>query len=131
MKVVVLKVNHEQGNVDELDRGIQAGRTVDGWQMPKHSGPGDIAVWYASAPRQEYIAWGWVTATPRLASGTTTACTSAQLPACAALTPCPGSRQLSPAASTGIPTLSSRRHRRYPTNWPMISSQLSASTRNS
>ena len=65
MKVRVLKVDHYQANVDELNRGLQAGRTIDGWQMPKYSEPGDIAVWYATAPRQKYIAWGWVTGPPR------------------------------------------------------------------
>jgi|SRR5712691_6187712 len=65
MKVRVLKVDHDQANLDELGRGLQVGQTARGWQMPKQSSPGDIAVWYAAAPRQEYIAWGWVAGTPR------------------------------------------------------------------
>lgn len=32
--------------------------------MPKHSRAGDIAVWYAATPRQEYVAWGWVADAP-------------------------------------------------------------------
>jgi len=40
-----------------------AGRTVDDWQMPKASKPGDPVIWYA-AGRREYIARGWVDAIP-------------------------------------------------------------------
>lgn len=65
MKIRVLKVDNDQANVDELNLGLRAERTVNGWQMPKYSGPGDIAVWYAAAPRQEYIAWGWVAGVPK------------------------------------------------------------------
>lgn len=51
--------------LDELGRGLQDGQTIDGWQMPKHSRAGDIAVWCAAAPRQEYVAWGWVADAPK------------------------------------------------------------------
>ena len=50
---------------ENLDDGIAAGRTVDGWQMPKGSKPGDLVIWYA-AGRQQYIARGWVDAIPTL-----------------------------------------------------------------
>jgi hypothetical protein len=65
VKVRVLKVDSDMVNVDELNEGIRVGRTVDGWQMPKDSVPGDVAVWYAASPRQEYIAWGWIADTTR------------------------------------------------------------------
>jgi hypothetical protein len=32
--------------------------------MPKGAEPGDLAVWYAAWPDQEYRAWGWVADTP-------------------------------------------------------------------
>lgn len=32
--------------------------------MPKHSQPGDLAIWYAASPDQEYRAYGWVSGTP-------------------------------------------------------------------
>jgi hypothetical protein len=38
---------------------------VDGWQMPKTASPGDLAVWYAASPDQDYRAWGWVADIPR------------------------------------------------------------------
>lgn len=60
MKVRVLKVDNDQGNLGELAACIAVGHTVDNWEMPKHSEPGDIAVWYASSPRQAFVAWGWV-----------------------------------------------------------------------
>jgi hypothetical protein len=63
MKVHVLKVRHKE-NLDEMEEGIKAGHTVDGWQMPKHAVPGDLAVWYAASPDQEYCAWGWIAGIP-------------------------------------------------------------------
>jgi hypothetical protein len=65
MQVRVLKVDNDQVNVDELSQGLRAGRTVNGWQRPKPSGAGDIAVRYATAPHQEYIAWGWIAGAPK------------------------------------------------------------------
>lgn len=68
MKVIVLKVKHRQ-NLDELDEVIHQGRTLEdglgGWQMPKDAQPGDLAIWYAASPDQEYRAYGWVSGTPR------------------------------------------------------------------
>jgi hypothetical protein len=54
VKVIVLKVRHKE-NLDELAEVIRRGRTLDkdeddGWQMPKHSEPGDLAIWYAASP---------------------------------------------------------------------------------
>lgn len=68
VKVIVLKVRHKE-NLDELAEVIRRGRTLDkdkddGWQMPKHSDPGDLAIWYAASPDQEYRAYGWVSGTP-------------------------------------------------------------------
>jgi hypothetical protein len=64
MKVHVLKVRGRD-NLDEMEEGIAAGHTVDGWQMPKTATPGDLAVWYAASPYQDYRAWGWVAGSPR------------------------------------------------------------------
>jgi len=64
MKVCVLKVDNDKVNLDELAKGIDVGRTVRGWEMPKHAEPGDLAVWYASNPSQSYVAWGWVAGVP-------------------------------------------------------------------
>lgn len=55
----MLQVDRNPENHDELSAGVAAGRTVDGWQMPKDSRPGDLVIWYA-AGRQKYIALGWV-----------------------------------------------------------------------
>jgi hypothetical protein len=63
MRVHVLKVRGRE-NLDELEQGIAAGRTVRGWQMPKTATLGDLAVWYAASPDQHYLAWGWVTGSP-------------------------------------------------------------------
>jgi hypothetical protein len=63
MKVHVLKVRYQE-NLDEMEAGIRAGHTVDGWQMPKGAEPGDLAVWYAAWPDQEYRAWGWIAGAP-------------------------------------------------------------------
>lgn len=64
MKVIVLKVRHRE-NLEELDEVIRRGRTLDGgWQMPKHAELGDLAIWYAASPDQEYRAYGWVAGTP-------------------------------------------------------------------
>lgn len=63
IKVLVLQVDQKPGNIAELKAGVAAGRTVDDWQMPKGSGPGDLVIWYA-AGRQQYIAQGWVDAIP-------------------------------------------------------------------
>ena len=67
MEVIVLKVRHKE-NLDELDEVIRRGLTLDGddggWQMPKHAELGDLAVWYAASPDQEYRAYGWVAGAP-------------------------------------------------------------------
>lgn len=67
MDVIVLKVRHKE-NLDELEEVIRRGRTLHGddggWQMPKHSQPGDLVIWYAASPDQEYRAYGWVSGTP-------------------------------------------------------------------
>jgi len=63
VKIHVLKVRHQE-NLDEMEAGISAGHTVDGWQMPKRAEPGDLAVWYAAWPDQEYCAWGWIAGIP-------------------------------------------------------------------
>ena len=63
VKVHVLQVDQDPENIAELTAGIAAGRTVDDWQMPKDSKPGDLVIWYA-AGRQEYVARGWVDAIP-------------------------------------------------------------------
>jgi hypothetical protein len=67
MKVIVLKVRHKE-NLDELEEVIRRGRTLEGdlggWQMPKDAQPGDLAIWYAASPDQEYRAYGWVSGIP-------------------------------------------------------------------
>src|SRR5579859_5090959 len=67
MEVIVLKVRHKE-NLDELDEVIRRGRTLDrkeaGWKMPKHAELGDLRVWYAASPDQEYSAYGWVDVAP-------------------------------------------------------------------
>jgi hypothetical protein len=67
VKVIVLKVRHKE-NLDELAEVIRRGRTLDGddggWQMPKNAELGDLAIWYAASPDQEYRAYGWVTDVP-------------------------------------------------------------------
>jgi hypothetical protein len=67
MKVIVLKVRHPE-NLEELAEVIRRGRTLDGddggWQMPKYAGLGDLAIWYAASPDQEYRAYGWVIGPP-------------------------------------------------------------------
>ncbi|MGH3401789.1 MAG: hypothetical protein ACRDRJ_04605 [Streptosporangiaceae bacterium] len=63
IKVHVLQVDQEPGNIAELTAGVNAGRTVDDWQMPKGALPGDLAIWYA-AGRQQFVARGWVETTP-------------------------------------------------------------------
>jgi hypothetical protein len=63
VKVHVLQVDQKPENIAELRAGIAAGRTVDDWQMPKGSRPGDLVIWYA-AGHQKYIARGWVDAVP-------------------------------------------------------------------
>jgi len=63
MKVHVLKVRGKD-NLTEMEQGIAAGHTVDGWQMPKTALPGDLAIWYAASPDQDYRAWGWVAGPP-------------------------------------------------------------------
>jgi hypothetical protein len=60
IRVRVLQVDASPANQDELRRGIAEGRTVDGWQMPKYSRRGDVAVWYATRPTKAFIAWGWI-----------------------------------------------------------------------
>jgi hypothetical protein len=74
MKVIVLKVRHQE-NLQELEEVIQRGHTYEdnererlggagGWQMPKNAQPGDLAIWYAGAPDQEYCAYGWIIGDP-------------------------------------------------------------------
>jgi hypothetical protein len=67
VKVIVLKVRHRE-NLEELAEVIRRGRTLDGgdggWQMPKSAVAGDLAIWYAASPDQEYRAYGWVAGTP-------------------------------------------------------------------
>jgi hypothetical protein len=67
VKVVVLKVKHKE-NLEELAGVIAQGRTFEGgdggWQMPKDAQPGDLAIWYAGDPDQEYLAYGWVVGVP-------------------------------------------------------------------
>ena len=58
-------MDRDPENIAELEAGVAAGRTVDDWQMPKGSRPGDLVVWYA-AGRQKYIALGWVDEVPVL-----------------------------------------------------------------
>ena len=72
MKVIVLKVRYRE-NLEELAKVIRRGRTLDGddggWQMPKYAEPGDLAIWYAASPDQEYRAYGWVTGSPAKPKG--------------------------------------------------------------
>lgn len=67
VRVIVLKVRHQE-NLEELAEVIRRGRTLEGgdggWQMPKHAELGDLAIWYAASPDQEYRAYGWVAGTP-------------------------------------------------------------------
>jgi hypothetical protein len=67
VKVIVLKVRYRE-NLEELAEVIRRGRTLDGadggWQMPKYAELGDLAIWYAASPDQEYRAYGWVTGSP-------------------------------------------------------------------
>jgi hypothetical protein len=68
--VHILQVNDDAQNLDELDRSVRSGRTVDDWQMPKGARPGDLAVWYASGRRAGvYVAWGWVDGVPYRVEG--------------------------------------------------------------
>ena len=72
MKLIVLKVRHRE-NLEELAEVIRRGRTLDGvdggWQMPKYAELGDLAIWYAASPDQEYRAYGWVAGTPAKPAG--------------------------------------------------------------
>lgn len=69
MRVIVLKVKGSQ-NLAELEEVIEMGRTYDGgWQMIKDADFGDLAVWYAGAPDQDYLAYGWVGGRPAKPSG--------------------------------------------------------------
>lgn len=54
----MLQVDQAPEDIAELTAGV-AGRTVDDWQMPMGSRPGDIVIWYA-AGRKQYIARGRV-----------------------------------------------------------------------
>jgi hypothetical protein len=67
MHVIVLKVRRQE-NLDELAQAIQRGRTLDGpeggWRMRVTAQPGDLAVWYAVSPDQQYVAYGWITGLP-------------------------------------------------------------------
>jgi hypothetical protein len=65
-KVHVLQVDTQPDNLDELERSLAVGHTVDevnGWEMPMKAEPGDLVVWYA-AGRSEFVARGWVEARP-------------------------------------------------------------------
>jgi hypothetical protein len=53
IKVHVLQVDQDPENLSELEAGINAGRTVTDWQMPKGSRPGDLVIWYALAARSK------------------------------------------------------------------------------
>jgi hypothetical protein len=48
VKVHVLQVDKNPVNIAELRDGVDAGRTVDDWQMPKGSKPGDLVIWHAA-----------------------------------------------------------------------------------
>jgi hypothetical protein len=66
--VHVLKVRGKE-NLQELDEVIGVGHTVSAhglgsWQMPRDAEPGDLAVWYAGDPDQQYVAYGWVAEAP-------------------------------------------------------------------
>jgi hypothetical protein len=73
MRVIVLKARQKK-NLEELDLVIERGRTLEedlhdapepgGWKMLKDARPGDMAVWYAASPDQEYRAWGWIVGRP-------------------------------------------------------------------
>jgi hypothetical protein len=67
VKVIVLKVRHRE-NLEELDAVIRRGQTLEGgqggWQIPKDAQPGDLAIWHAGDPDQEYRAYGWVSGVP-------------------------------------------------------------------
>jgi len=72
MRVIVLKVRQKK-NLEELDLAIERRRTLEedlhapepgGWKMLKNAQPGDMAIWYAASPDQEYRAWGWVVGRP-------------------------------------------------------------------
>jgi hypothetical protein len=73
MNVIILKVKGKK-NLAELADGIRDGHTLTGtspdpghggWQMPKTARPGDLAIWYAGAPDQRYVAYGVVAGIPR------------------------------------------------------------------
>jgi hypothetical protein len=69
VRVIVLKVKGSQ-NLAELEEVIEMGRTYQGgWQMIKDADFGDLAVWYAGAPDQDYRAYGWVGGRPAKPSG--------------------------------------------------------------
>jgi len=103
----VLKVRYQK-NLDEMEAGIRAGHTVNGWQMPKGAEPGDFAVWYAASPDQEYRArGGWqqspgascVAVQSMLTTGMfASVCPSPSSPARAR------SRRLEPGSATGRPS---------------------------
>lgn len=63
--VHVLQVDRDPANLAELEAGLTARHTMDGWQMPKGAKPGDVAVWYATLPTGAYVAWGWVEEAPQ------------------------------------------------------------------
>lgn len=72
VNVIVLKVRHKE-NLDELAEVIRRGRTLEGgeggWQMPKGAQLGDLAIWYAASPDQEYRAYRWVSGPPAKPAG--------------------------------------------------------------
>ena len=67
MQVIVLKVRYQK-NLDDLAQTVQGGRTLHGsdggWRMPVTAQPGDLAIWYAASPDQEYVAYGWTAGLP-------------------------------------------------------------------
>lgn len=42
IKVLILQVDQDPANIAELTAGVAAGRTIDNWQMPMGSQPGDL-----------------------------------------------------------------------------------------
>lgn len=119
MKVCVLKVDDDKANLDEL--AAVAGRTVEGWEMPKHAEPGDLAVWYATDPRQTYVAWGWVAGIPEPGFRGVPAGTRVRSLACGLWNRrCHVWTLVLPAASTRTRTRSSRSRRLFPARWQVL-----------
>src|SRR5258706_9793387 len=43
---------------------VQTADRDGGWSMPVTAQPGDLAIWYAASPDQEYVAYGWTAGLP-------------------------------------------------------------------